>query len=91
MTKYGFLRGLTRRELLRLSTAAAAGIGVHFSGPKLAFAALEQGAAAGHGKTAEEKLYSDLLQSWCDGLLAHQIDDGRPAAFAGRFFARLAD
>jgi hypothetical protein len=83
MTNHGFLTGLTRRELLRLSTAAAAGLGVHFSGPKLAFAALEQGTAAARGKTEEERLYSDLLQTWCDGLVARQITGMEDPAFRG--------
>jgi hypothetical protein len=33
--------------------------------------------------TAEEKLYADLLQTWCDGMLARQLTAFRDSAFYG--------
>lgn len=56
---------LTRREMLQLSTAGAAVLGARLAYPTLALAADE--------KTVEEKLYGDLLQSWCDGMVARQV------------------
>jgi hypothetical protein len=56
---------LTRREMLQLSTAGAAALGVRLAFPKLASAAV--------GKTAEERLYSELLLTWCDGMVARQV------------------
>ena len=57
--------GLTRRELLRISVAGATALSASISFPALAAVAGAQHAAT--------DLYSRLLQTWCDGLLAHQI------------------
>ena len=37
----------------------------------------------GPAKSSEEKLYSDLLATWCDGMLARQITNFREPAFYG--------
>ena len=68
--------GMTRRELIRLSAmgAAALGTGVGFSG--IAEAAPAAGSAKGN-------VYSELLQTWCDGLLAHQVTDMHDPALHG--------
>ncbi len=59
---------LTRRQLLQLSTAGAATLAL----PNWITAAAEQPAS-------RTNLYSSLLQSWCDGLLAHQVTLADPA------------
>jgi len=61
-------RELTRRNLLQLSAATAATLAL----PRLA-------AAVVPAPTAEHTLYTNTLQSWCDGLLAHQITNPDPA------------
>jgi hypothetical protein len=58
---------LTRRQLLQLSTAGVATLAL----PNWIVAAAEQPAHA--------NLYSTLLQTWCDGLLAHQVTLSDPA------------
>jgi hypothetical protein len=50
---------LTRREMLHLSAAAAASV---------TLPAFSEAAQPG----SQQNLYSQLLQTWCDGLLAHQ-------------------
>ncbi len=64
--------GMTRRELIRLSAmgAAALGTGVGFTG--IAKAAPAAASAKGN-------VYSELLQTWCDGLLTHQLTMDDPA------------
>ena len=74
--------GFTRRELLRLSSAGAAGLGMQLAFPQLT-AAAEVNSEAGDLKTAEERLYSDLLQTWCDGMIARQITGMDNPAFRG--------
>jgi len=59
---------LTRRRLLQISAASAVALAM----PRLAAAALP-------AETTEHRLYLGTLQSWCDGLLAHQITDSDPA------------
>ncbi len=74
--------GLTRRELLRLSTCGAAVLGARIAFPKLASATVPEAMTA-HVKTAEERLYSDLLQTWCDGLVARQVTGIADTALRG--------
>ena len=57
---------LSRRQMLRLSAAGAAALGAQVAFPDLSAAAPVAGSASGN-------LYADLLQTWCDGLLAHQV------------------
>ena len=63
---------LTRRRLLQLSAATVATLAM----PRVA-------AAVAPAATAEHKLYSATLQSWCDGMLAHQITNPDPALNGG--------
>ena len=42
-----------------------------------------QGKATSQPQTGEEKLYSGLLTTWCDGLLARQVTEFRDPAFYG--------
>ncbi|HEV2487639.1 MAG TPA: hypothetical protein VGT08_19115 [Terracidiphilus sp.] len=76
--------GLTRREMLQLSTAGVAALGAKLAFPELAAAAArEPGATATPVKTAEERLYSDLLQKWCYGLVARQVTGPADPALRG--------
>src|SRR5215469_1341317 len=72
---------LTRRDLLQMTTAGAALLGARAAFPELARAA--QHAADGAVQTEEQKLYADLLKTWCDGLIARQITELRDPAFYG--------
>src|SRR5260370_12721363 len=66
--------GLTRRELLRRSTAGTAALGAALVFPKWVSAAGErkEPRSLHHQPKASANLYSDLLQTWCDGLVARQ-------------------
>ena len=43
------------------------------------------GVSGAPAKTAEERLYSDLLRTWCDGLLARQVSAPAMPVFRGGF------
>lgn len=60
--------GLTRRTMLQLSAAGAAALGA-----RLSFPALLAASPVNPPASAEQQLYSELLQTWCDGLMAHQV------------------
>src|SRR5277367_1348629 len=62
---------LTRRQMLQLSATAATAFTTG-----LAYAGTPQ-------PTAQENLYAQLLQTWCDGLLAHQETALRVPALHG--------
>lgn len=70
---------LTRREMLRLSAASV----VALQGTVIFAPVVTHGAPASSPATAESQLYSTLLKTWCDGLLAHQIVAMRDPAFYG--------
>jgi len=71
---------LTRRDMLRLSAAGVAGL----QGMALLPApARAQDAPATPPATSERELYSTLLKTWCDGLIARQITEMRDPAFYG--------
>jgi hypothetical protein len=74
--------GLTRRELLRFSTAGAAFLGARLAFPELA-AAAGLPRTPSDPQTAEKKLYSDLLRAWCDGLVARQVTELADPALRG--------
>jgi hypothetical protein len=69
--------GLTRRQLLQLSGATALGAGLAF--PRLAFPHWTVAAAA----QQPANLYATLLQTWCDGLLSHQLTETKDPALRG--------
>ncbi|MGH9600156.1 MAG: hypothetical protein ACRD27_09840 [Terracidiphilus sp.] len=83
MKIHGALDGLTRRELLQLSTTGAAVLGARAAFPQLASAAEALQNPAQQPQTSEEKLYSGLLTEWCDGMLERQITAFRDPAFYG--------
>jgi hypothetical protein len=74
-------QALTRRAILRLSAAGA--LGSAFGLPSLAsVAAAAASTTAPHA--GNSNLYATLLQSWCDGLIAHQVTGIRdPALYGG--------
>jgi hypothetical protein len=57
---------LTRREMLQLSATAATALSL-------------PGFAEAAQPASQENLYAQLLQKWCDGLLAHQATTPDPA------------
>ncbi|HEY6414353.1 MAG TPA: hypothetical protein VIX42_11745, partial [Edaphobacter sp.] len=75
MTKHNFSQGVTRRELLRLSAVGATVLGARLAFPDWASAATD------HQTTTN--LYAQLLQTWCDGLLAHQVSAIQDPALHG--------
>src|SRR5271167_3448804 len=84
MDRYKFNTGLTRRELLRLSAVGASGLGVGFGSPELVSATEEQqGPASLHHSSTEAKRYSELLRTWCAGLLTHQVTAMEDRALRG--------
>lgn len=70
---------LTRRDMLRLSVAGVAAL----QGAAPLAAACAHSASASLPATSESRLYSTLLKTWCDGLIAHQIVGMRDPAFYG--------
>ena len=75
--------GLTRREMLRLSAAGATALGAALAYPEnlVAEQKTKLPASSSQPKT---NLYSQLLKTWCDGLLARQVTAIRePALYGG--------
>ena len=71
---------LTRREMLRLSAAiVATSQGKALFAPAVAHAS----PASSPSIAVERQLYSNLLKTWCDGLMARQIVGMRDPAFYG--------
>src|SRR5579862_6374801 len=85
MNRLGLGR-MTRRSVLRLSAAGALGMGVRATVPEYVLAGTNgEGATDSKAKSAEEKLYSDLLLNWCDGLVARQVTSLDMPAYKGGF------
>jgi hypothetical protein len=79
---------LTRREMLELSAAGAAALGARLVWAQAPARNSSHGAAAPSmpiGSSSEERLYSGLLRTWCDGLLAHQVKGLVDPALDGGF------
>jgi hypothetical protein len=73
MTKLNFTGPLTRRQMLQLSSVGATALSAKLVFPNLAAVAEQQQSTASHHQaTPNTNLYAQLLQTWCDGLLAHQ-------------------
>lgn len=84
MSKRELNEGLTRRKLLRLSTAGATVLAARLVMPDLVAASSEKPVASSLRKSSTEaNLYSNLLQTWCDGLLAHQLPAAHGPALHG--------
>jgi hypothetical protein len=71
MTKHNFTNSLSRRQMLQLSAAGATALGASLIFPDL-IAAEQKSPSAQPAPTPNKNLYSELLETWCDGLLAHQ-------------------
>jgi hypothetical protein len=66
--------------MLQLSTAGVTALGAKLAFPNFAAAAEQQKPSSNHLSTKPEtNLYAQLLQTWCDGLLAHQSTNPDPA------------
>jgi hypothetical protein len=77
---------LTRRRALKLSMGGTLGLGMRFALPELISAqTAERARRLAEAKTAEAKLYSDLLKTWCDGLAARQVSVPDIPEFRGGF------
>ncbi len=70
---------LTRRQMLQLSATGATTLGAKLAFPNLIAAAEEQKPGPPHHAAETDNLYAQLLQTWCDGLLAHQATTQDPA------------
>ena len=68
--------------MLQFSAAGAAVLGAKLALPELASAA-QQKPENSDSKTDEERLYRDLLQTWCDGLVARQVTGLTDTALRG--------
>src|SRR5689334_11723359 len=58
---------LTRRELLRITSAGALGLATNLAVPRM---------LSGEDlrtSSSSANRYADVLKTWCDGLLAHQV------------------
>jgi hypothetical protein len=86
MTPNEFKDGLTRRELLRRSTAGTAALGAALVFPKWVSAEGEKKEPRSFPSDpkATANLYFELLQTWCDGMLARQVTAIRdPGVYGG--------
>ena len=74
-SKHESRAGLTRRELLRLSAAGASALraALIYSEPTSAEGAPKESPSLGNRSDATENIYSELLKTWCDGLIALQV------------------
>ena len=79
MSRHKRIGDLTRRQMLRLSTTGAAALSASLVLPGLAAAVEPQKAPPSHHPATQDTLYAELLQSWCDGLIAHQSTNRDPA------------
>jgi hypothetical protein len=77
---HNFTSSLTRRQMLQLSTAGATALGAKLAFPNLVATAQQQKPSSPHpAPKPEDNLYAQLLEIWCDGLLAHQSSNPDPA------------
>jgi hypothetical protein len=74
--------GFTRRELLQLSTAGAVSLSARMALPELLSSPSAQAPSA-VSASSEKELYSTLLHSWCDGLIARQVGGMADPMFNG--------
>jgi hypothetical protein len=77
---HNFTGSLTRRKMLQLSTAGATALGAKLAFPNLVAVTPEQKPSSLHpALKPENNLYAQLLETWCDGILAHQSSNPDPA------------
>jgi hypothetical protein len=84
MRNHGESMSLTRRRALQMSVGGVLGLGIQTVLPEFSMAeAATSGPHDGAVMTSEERLYSDLLKTWCDGLVARQVTAPDMPAFRG--------
>jgi hypothetical protein len=85
VTKHDSGKELTRRKFLQLSTTGATSLGAIQAFPQAGSAAQREVSTPPHAAPPKASLYSELLQKWCDGLLAHQVTEIHDPALEGGF------
>lgn len=85
VSKHDSKEGITRRELLRLSTVGATALGAAVVCPEWVSAASERNRSLipSNQPRAKANLYSELLKTWCDTLVALQVTAIRDPALHG--------
>jgi len=84
MANHGITKGFSRREMLRL-TAGATAMAATEAFPKSLLVSPEGRSAGVRASVAgSQGLYAELVKTWCDGLLAYQLEEPRhPALYGG--------
>src|SRR3954466_7360390 len=75
--------GLTRRQMILLSASGGSGLGARLAFPELIASAEEEKSGEAREQAKKSNLYASLLQTWCDGLLAHQVSAIQDPALHG--------
>lgn len=76
-------REFSRRALLKLSAAGVSTLAARQAFPSILVQ--EQDESSGTASLSGPNLYADLVKTWCDGLLAHQITELPDPALSGGF------
>jgi hypothetical protein len=84
MIKRNLPGGLTRRQMLQLSASGVSALASRAAFPSL-LAGERQQPPSSNSTAASNNLYSQLLQTWCDGLVSHQVSAIRDPALHGGF------
>ncbi len=78
--------GFSRRRLLQLSATGATTLAARRVFPvSLLVSTRDEGDSSGREAAADTNLYAELVKTWCDGLLAHQITELKDPALRGGF------
>ena len=64
---------LTRRDILRLSTAGAIGLATNIAAPQFLLAEEQQASASRPSTARAVNRYAEVLKSWGDGMISHQV------------------
>jgi hypothetical protein len=72
--------GMTRRAFFKISAAGTAALGLGLSASVMAAA---EAPSATTIPVSDKTLFADLLESWCDGLLKHQVGPNQGDALRG--------
>jgi len=86
MAKDQRFSGFSRRELLRFSAAGTLALAVQRSLPSNLFSPAgekHEGDSSSQGTSSTRNLYSELVKTWCDGLLGYQVKEPHDPALAG--------
>jgi hypothetical protein len=80
----------SRRELLRFSTAGTLALAVQRSLPSSLFSPAgekHEGDSSSQDTSSTRNLYSELVKTWCDGLLRYQVKELHDPALYGGFLS----